>query len=54
MEPSGSSCTSSEDQLSVSVLHQDPVPGLGVVLEDLHDGLTSLDDHGGVPVERVR
>lgn len=36
----------------VSNLHQDPVPGLCVVLKDFHDHLTSFHDHSGVPVER--
>lgn len=39
-------------QMSVSDLHQDPVPGLCVVLKDFHDHLTSFHNYSGVPVER--
>lgn len=40
-------------QMQVSDLHQDPVPGLCVILKDFHDHLTSLNNHSGIPVERV-
>lgn len=33
--------------------HEDPVPGLRVVFKDLHDGLTSFNDHRRVSVERL-
>lgn len=33
-------------------LQQDPVPRLCVVLKYFHHHLTSLNNHGGIPVER--
>ncbi len=38
--------------MQASDLHEDPVPGLCVILKDFHDHLTSLNNHGGIPVER--
>lgn len=40
-------------QMLVSDSHQDPVPGLCVILKDFHDHLTSLNNHSSIPVERV-
>lgn len=41
-----------DEQMQVSDLHQDPVPGLCVILKDFHDHLTSLNNHSGIPAER--
>lgn len=43
--------TAQQCQREDADLHQDPVPGLCVILKDLHDHLSSFNDHCGIPIE---